>query len=440
MSLETPIKIRMLQIKLYRKAKEEPERRFHQLYDKIYREDILHHAYALAKSNQGAAGVDGQSFNGIESTGLAEWLTGIRNELRNCTYKPAPVRRVKIPKPGGGERPLGIPTIRDRVVQTAAKLVLEPIFEADLEPYAYGYRPKRSAQDAIREVHRYLRAGYTDVVDADLSKYFDTIPHRELMLCIARRIVDGNLLHLVKMWLKVPVEERDESGQPRLTGGASATCGTPQGGVISPLLANVYMNRFLKYWRITKRGEAFIAHVVNYADDFVILSRGAAQEALEWTRQTMSKMKLTLNEQKTAIKQARLETFDFLGYTFGADYFRKNGSLVMGAKPSHKSVSRLREKVAGMLKPSNQAPWPEVRDQLNRVLRGWSSYFSYGTRLMAYRAVDWYVMKRVRQFLRRRHKEPTRGTNRFSMEVIYGELGVIRMRRVHLGPHPSLLW
>jgi RNA-directed DNA polymerase len=440
MSLETPIQIRTLQIKLYQKAKEEPERRFHQLYDKIYREDILHHAYALVKSNQGAPGVDGQSFNEIESAGLQQWLTGLGNELRNCTYKPAPVRRVMIPKPGGGERPLGIPTVRDRVVQTAAKLMLEPIFEADLEPCAYGYRPKRSAQDAIREVHRYLRAGYSDVVDADLSKYFDTIPHRELLQCIARRLVDRNLLHLVQMWLKVPVEERDENGKLRLTGGKSATCGTPQGGVISPLLANVYMNRFLKYWRITKRGKAFMAQVVNYADDFVILSRNMAKEALEWTRHTMSKMKLTLNEQKTTIKDARQETFDFLGYTFGADYFRKGGKRVMGAKPSNKSVSRLRDKVADLLKPSNQAPWLEVRDQLNRVLRGWSNYFSYGTRLMAYRAVDWYVMTRVRQFLRRRHKEPTRGTHRFSMEVIYGDLGVIRMRRVHLGPHPSLVW
>ena len=440
MSLKTPCKIRRLQIKLYRKSKEEPEYRFYQLYDKIYREDILRHAYALAKSNQGAPGVDGQDFDEIESAGLGEWLTGLGNELRNQTYKPGPVRRVMIPKPGGGERPLGIPTIRDRVTQTAAKLVLEPIFEADLEPCAYGYRPKRSAQDAIQEVHRLLRAGYTDVVDADLSKYFDSIPHQGLMRCVARRVVDREVLRLIKMWLKVPVEERDENGKRRLTGGKDKTCGTPQGGVVSPLLANLYMNRFLKYWRITKRGEIFRAHVVNYADDFVILSRGAAQEALEWTRQTMGKLKLTLNEEKTTIRQARRESFDFLGYTFGADRFRKDGGWVMGAKPSKKSVSRMRQKVADLLRPGNQAPWVEVRDRLNRIVRGWSNYFSYGTRLMAYRAVDWYVMKRVRQFLRRRHKLPTSGTNRFSMEVIYGELGVLRLRRVHLGPHPNLLW
>src|ERR1039457_3125514 len=197
MSLETPIKIRMLQRKLYQKAKEEPNYRFYLLYDKMYREDILNHAYALAKSNQGAPGVDGQSFTEIEAAGLGEWLNGIRNDLRAKTYTPQAVRRVNIPKPGGGKRPLGIPTIRDRVVQTAAKLVLEPIFEADFDPNAYGYRPKRSAQDAIRKVHELLREGYTDVVDADLSKYFDTIPHRELLQCVARRIVDRDMLHLI---------------------------------------------------------------------------------------------------------------------------------------------------------------------------------------------------------------------------------------------------
>ena len=234
MSLATPGKIRDLQIKLYRKAKNEPGYRFYMLYDKIYREDLLAHAYELARSNQGAPGVDGQTFEEIESRGLAEWLTGIRQELRNKTYQPQPVRRVMIPKPGGGERPLGIPTIRDRVVQTAAKLVIEPVFEADLEPNAYGYRPKRSAQDAIRKVHGLLCEGYTDVVDADLSKYFDTIPHWELLPCVARRIVDRDVLRLIKMWLKAPVEERDEKGKRRMTGGRKHSRGTPQDGVVSP--------------------------------------------------------------------------------------------------------------------------------------------------------------------------------------------------------------
>jgi RNA-directed DNA polymerase len=330
MSLATPSKIRELQIKLYRKAKDEPEFRFYQLYDKVYREDILNHAYRLARSNDGAPGVDGESFEDIESKGLMEWLNGLREELRSKAYKPQPVRRVMIPKPGGGERPLGIPTIRDRVAQTAAKLVLEPIWEAELEPNAYGYRPQKSAQGAIRKVDELLQEGYRDVVDADLSKYFDTIPHSELLQCVARRIVDRHMLHLIKMWLKVPVEERDENGKRRLTGGKDQDRGTPQGGVISPALANLYMNRMLKGFRQTRRGEQFRAQMVNYADDFVILSRGKAEEALQWTREVLERLKLTLNEKKTSIRNASRERFHFLGYAFGPHYSMRTGRSYIG--------------------------------------------------------------------------------------------------------------
>ena len=229
MSLKTPVKIRTFQRKLYLKAKAEPDYRFYLLYDKIYREDILRHAYRLANAKGGGAGVDGITFKMIEKEGVEEWLSGIRKELRAKTYKPQPVRRVMIPKPGGGQRPLGIPTIRDRVIQTAAKLVIEPIFEADLEPNVYGYRPKRGALDAIREVHELLCQGYTDVVDADLSKYFDTIPHKDLMQCVVRRIVDCNVLRLIKLWLKAPVQEQDRNGQGKMTGGRKNKLGTPQG-------------------------------------------------------------------------------------------------------------------------------------------------------------------------------------------------------------------
>ena len=275
MSLATPISIRTLQRKLYRKAKAEPAYRFYLLYDKIYREDILRHAYALARANAGAPGIDGMTFAQIEASGLEEWLAGLREELLLKTYRPDPVRRVSIPKPDGGERPLGIPTIRDRVVQTAAKLVLEPIFEADFEDSAYGYRPVRGAVDAVKEVHRLICRGYTDVVDADLSRYFDSIPHGELLKSVARRIVDRRVLRLIKLWLKAPIEEGGDGDRSRrIGGGKSNTRGTPQGGVASPLLANIYMNRFLKYWRLTGRGETFCAHVIAYADDFVILSRG----------------------------------------------------------------------------------------------------------------------------------------------------------------------
>ena len=252
MSLTTPEAIRTLQRKLYRKAKAEPAFRFYVLYDKIYREDILRHAYELARANAGAAGVDGVTFAQIEASGVEAWLAGLREELVSKTYRPDPVRRVSIPKADGvGERLLGIPTIRDRVVQTAAKLVLEPIFEADFEDNAYGYRPARGAVDAVKEVHRHIRRGYTDVVDADLSKYFDSIPHCELLKSVARRIVDRHVLRLIKLWLKAPIEEEDGEGTRRMGGGKSNTRGTPQGGVASPLLANIYMNRFLKHWRLT---------------------------------------------------------------------------------------------------------------------------------------------------------------------------------------------
>lgn len=428
MSLTTPDKIRDLQIKLYRKAKNEPGFRFYQLYDKVYREDILLHAYALAKANEGAPGVDGESFEDIESRGRAEWLNGLGKELHDRTYKPQPVRRKMIPKPGGGERALGIPAIRDRVAQTAAKLILEPIWEADLEPNAYGYRPRKSAQDAIQKVDELLHAGYTDVVDADLSKYFDTIPHSELMQCVARRIVDRQMLHLIKMWLKVPVEERDENGKRRWTGGKDNDRGTPQGGVISPLLANLYMNRMLKGWRQTRRGEQFQAHMVNYADDFVILSRARAKEALEWTRGVLERLGLTLNEKKTSIRDARQERFHFLGYAFGPHVNTRNGAQYLGYSPSDKSVGRMKQKVGELLDRRNVAPWEEVCQKLNQKLRGWRQYFCCGATYRAYRAVDEYVYDRVRNFLRRRHKVSSQGTRQFPAERVYGSLGVFRLQ------------
>jgi RNA-directed DNA polymerase len=431
MSLETSDKIRTLQRKLYVKAKAEPAFRFYVLYDKICRDDILLHAYRLARANAGAPGVDEVTLAQIEEEGLEVWLAGLREELVSKMYRPDPVRRVMIPKPnGGGERALGIPTVRDRVVQTAAKIVLEPIFEADFEDTAYGYRPKRGAVDAVKAVHRHICRGYTDTVDADLSKYFDSIPHPELLKSVARRVVDRNVLRLIKMWLKAPIEERDEDGTRRMSGGKGAKCGTPQGGVASPLLANIYMNRFLKYWRLSGCGEAFRAHVVSYADDFVILSRGHAAEALAWTKAVMMRLGLTINEAKTSLKDARKERFDFLGYSFGPHWFKKNGKWYLGASPSKKSMQRFKTKAGEMLVPANVAPWEDVRDELNSMLLGWSHYFSYGATASAYKHVDWHVYQRVRDFLTRRHKVQGRGTARFSCEVVYGELGVIRLERL----------
>jgi RNA-directed DNA polymerase len=339
-----------------------------------------------------------------------------------------------IPKShGGGERPLGIPTIRDRVVQTAAKFVLEPIFEADFEDNAYGYRPLRGAVNAVKEVHRQICRGHTDVVDADLSRYFDSIPHPDLMKSVARRIADRHVLRLIKLWLKAPIEERDEgNGRRRISGGKSNTRGTPQGGVASPLLANIYMNRFLKHWRLTGCGEAFRARVIAYADDFVILSRGRAAEALAWTKAVMTKLGLILNEAKTSLKNARQERFDFLGYSFGPHRYKANGKWYLSASPSKKSMQRFKMMVGQLLVPGNNDPWPEVRDKLNASLIGWSNYFCYGTCRSAFRAVDRYVYERVRDFLARRHKVAGRGTIRFSCDVVHGERGLLRLERLPL--------
>jgi RNA-directed DNA polymerase len=441
MSLETPEKIRTFQRKLYRKAKAEPAFRFYVLYDKICREDILRHAYALARFNAGAPGADGVTFAQIKEQGVEAWLAGLREELASKTYRPDPVRRVNIPKPGGGERPLGIPTIRDRVVQTAAKLVLDPIFEADFEDNAYGYRPARGAVDAVKEVHRHICRGYTDVVDADLSKYFDTIPHSELIKSVARRIADGAVLRLIKLWLKAPIEERegDDDGKRHMSGGKGNKRGTPQGGVVSPLLANIYMNRFLKYWRLTGRGEAFRAQVISYADDFVILSRGYAAEALAWTKAVMTRLGLSINEAKTSLKNARQERFDFLGYSFGPHRYKANGTWYLSASPSKRSVQRLKAKVGNLLVPGNIDPWLEVRDALNKFLFGWSNYFCYGTRRPTFRGVDRYVYERVRDFLARRHRVAGRGCQRFSCEIVYGELGLLRLERLPLTAPASTL-
>ncbi len=443
MSLQTPDSIRILQRKLYGKAKTEPGYRFYLLHDKVWRADILRHAYDLARANKGAPGVDGMTFERIEARGLEDWLSRLGEELRTKTYRCQAVRRVLIPKPGGGERPLGIPTIRDRVVQTAAKLVLEPIFEADLDPAAFGYRPKRSAGGAIQAVLTLLRQGHTDVVDADLSKYFDTIPHHELMQSIARRIVDGDMLRLIAQWLKAPVETTDGDGKRRMEGGKASRQGVPQGGVISPLVANLYMNRFLKYWRQTGRGVAWQAHVINYADDFVspadafrdisplrglILSRGHAAEALAWTDAVMTRLGLTLNRTKTRLCDARRDRFDFLGYSFGPHCFRQDGRWFTGASPSAKSVQRLKDKVGAILVPGNMGRWEEVRGTLNRLLRGWCGYFSPGTHYVTDRAIEAHVYDRVRSFLVRRHKMPSRSIGPFSMEAVFGALGVPRLR------------
>src|SRR5437667_2930275 len=318
MSLTPPEKVGKLQTALHAKAKATPAYRFYLLYDKLYRRDVLAHAYLRCKANQGAAGVDGQTFADIEAYGEKRWLEELAKELQSKTYRCSPVKRVWIPKPDGKQRPLGIPTIRDRVVQMAAVLVLEPIFEADLPSEQYAYRPGKSALDAVQRVRELVDAGYTDIVDADLSGYFDSIPHADLMRSVARRISDRHLLHLIKMWLEAPVEETDERRRvQRTTRNKDEGRGTPQGGVASPLLANRYMRRFVLGWKRLGHEQRLDAHIVNYADDFVICCKpGRAEEAMTMQRM-MTQLRLTVNEQKTRRCHLPEDTFTFLGYTFG---------------------------------------------------------------------------------------------------------------------------
>jgi RNA-directed DNA polymerase len=406
MNLEPPEKLQKLQAALHAKAKASPKQRFHALYDKVYRPDVLAHAYACCKANGGAAGVDGQTFADIDRYGQARWLGERAEERRVKTYRPDAVRRVWIPKPDGKQRPLGIPTIRDRVVQTAALLVLEPIFEADLQPEQYAYRANRSALDAVNRVRTLLNSGHTQVIDADLSGYFDSIPHAELMQCLRRRIVDGAMLHLVKMWLEAPVEEIDERGRRhRTTRNRDEGKGTPQGAPISPLLSNLYMRRFVLGWKTLGHEARLQARIVNYADDFVICCRGTAGPAMTAMQNMMTALKLTVNETKTHVREVPAETFDFLGYTFGLHWGHRTKHKWLCGKPSQKRVARVCERSSAITaRQRSGLARTEVIAELNRVLRGWANYFRLGPVSDTYRAINAHVRYRFRLWWAAKHK------------------------------------
>lgn len=413
----TEDKVQELQRKLYLKAKSEPNFRFYALYDRIYRLDVLTRAYERVKQNHGSPGIDGQTIKDIEYQGVETFIKGIQDELRTKRYRPTPVRRVNIPKPDGKKRPLGIPTIKDRVVQMALKIVIEPIFEADFEDNSYGYRPRRSAQQALQEIRKYLNYGYNRVIEGDIRDCFGTIPHRELIDMIRTRIVDGSVLRLIKMFLTAGVMV---DGEIKVD-----DKGTPQGGVISPLLANIYLDKLDKGWKSYNR----IARLIRYADDFVILTRYKAEDLLMKLRWLISGLGLDLNLEKTKIVETERETFDFLGFTFKRARSRK-GKVVAYYWPSHKAEIGIKARVREITDIRRAVKIVEIIPELNRTIRGWVNYFKMGNSSKKFGKIKWYVENRVRKFMRRHGKRYGYGYKQYPSSYLYGELGLYSDYRV----------
>jgi group II intron reverse transcriptase/maturase len=414
--LATPERIQELQKKLYQKAKQDREFRFYALYDKVYRKDILEHAYHLVRANKGAPGIDGIVFEAIEEQGAERYLEQIAEELRSKTYKPSPVRRVYIPKPDGSRRPLGIPTIKDRVVQMAVKLVIEPLFEADFQDCSYGFRPGRDAHQAMDEVNLQLRCKNVHVIDADIRKYFDTIPHDRLLKAVAKRIVDKNILRLVKMWLKAPIVE-EENGKRTYKGNDK---GTPQGGVISPLLANIYLNTLDVAMKMTR--------LVRYADDLVVLCRYNVHTTYGRLAAVLEGLGLTLSTEKTRIVDAAREGFTFLGFTLRMVKSPRTGKMFPLIVPSKKAIGRIKKEIKDATCRKNLAlPNEATVARLNMALRGWVNYFHYMHCTKAFAHLKNYTEERVRVYLSRKHRLRGRGYTKYPNAYLYENLGLYRI-------------
>jgi group II intron reverse transcriptase/maturase len=410
------------------KAKAHPAYRFYSLWDKVFREDVLREGWRRCRANGGAAGVDGVGFEEIESGGLDRWLGNLQQELRAGQYRPQPLLRVWIPKSSGGKRPLGIPTVRDRVVQAAIIVVLGPVFEADLLEEQYGFRPGRDAKMALRQVvHQLQRRRRTEIVDADLSDYFNTIPHGALMKSVARRVADGRILSVIKQWLTTPVVERTGRTLRQSNEARRTRRGTPQGGVVSPLLANLYFRRFLLGWQRVRPEMRRATAIVNYADDFVICcAPGFGSEAMATMRALMVRIGLQVNDRKTRLAHLPEDRFDFLGYTVGR-FYSKDGKPYLGTAPSKRAIQRVMRRIHDETARRWLGKTIESRiGEVNRVLRGWCGYFNQGPVRDAYEKLAWYTQRRLQRWLARKHKKPGSGSRQFPHELLYGKLCLYR--------------
>ncbi len=428
--LVTPEQIRELQRRLYRKAKQEPAYRFYSLYDKVYRADILRHAYALVRANKGAPGMDGVTFEAIEREegGVDQFLSDLAEELRTKQYRPAPVRRVFIPKGRGASRPLGIPTIRDRVVQAAVKVMLEPMFEADFVEFSYGFRPKRSAHHAIADVTRQLQKGRTVVWDCDLAQYFDTIPHDQLLELVARRIVDKQILRLISQWLKAPVVVEPGNGKRTWEGGRRTTRGTPQGGVLSPLLANVYLHELDQHWRAHQLERRLNARLVRYADDVVVLCPGQTKPVREEVGRVLARLGLTLNTAKTKEVDLWQEAVTFLGFDIRMQRSPRTGRAFPMVHPSKKALAGIRQAIKERTTRQHACHPPAmVMADLNQQMRGWVQYFHYGHCSQAFNKLRRYLTDRVRIYLHRRRGQGPWRYDVYPDHVLHDKYGLYQI-------------